>query len=111
MYPLDFQEFCWSQHIGNDVFDMLAECFAKHQEVDEFIHQRLMELYSKYLVIGGMPAAVDSFVANGSVADVRTIQENIKREYRRDISQYARKEDRLHIRAIYDSLILLPHQA
>lgn len=102
MYPLDFQEFCWSQHIGNDVFDMLAECFAKHQEVDEFIHQRLMELYSKYLVIGGMPAAVDSFVANGSVADVRTIQENIKREYRRDISQYARKEDRLHIRAIYD---------
>ena len=44
MYPLDFQEFCWSQHIGNDVFDMLAECFAKHQEVDEFIHQRLMEL-------------------------------------------------------------------
>ena len=102
MYPLDFQEFCWSQHIGNDVFDVLAECFAKHQEVDEFIHQRLMELYSKYLVIGGMPAAVDSFVANGSVADVRTIQENIKREYRRDISQYARKEDRLHIRAIYD---------
>lgn len=41
-------------------------------------------------------------MANGSVADVRTIQENIKREYRRDISQYARKEDRLHIRAIYD---------
>ena len=57
MYPLDFQEFCWSQHIGNDVFDMLAECFAKHQEVDEFIHQRLMELYSKYLVIGGMQTA------------------------------------------------------
>ncbi|MDQ4441667.1 hypothetical protein, partial [Bacillus cereus] len=73
-----------------------------HQEVDEFIHQRLMELYSTYLVIGGMPAAVDSFVANGSVADVRTIQENIKREYRRDISQYARKENRLHIRSIYD---------
>ena len=36
------------------------------------------------------------------MADVRVIQENIKREYRRDISQYARREDRLHIRGIYN---------
>ena len=102
MYPLDFEEFCWSCGIGDDVFGMLRDCFAKSKAVDAFIHKRLMELYARYLVIGGMPAAVDSFAANGSVADVRTIQENIKREYRRDIGQYARKADRLHIRSIYD---------
>lgn len=102
MHPLDFQEFCWSQNIGDEVFSMLRQSFADRQEIDEFIHHRLMDLYAQYLVIGGMPAAVDSFCTNGSVADVRTIQENIKREYRRDISQYARREDRLHIRSIYD---------
>lgn len=102
MYPMDFREFCWSQHVGDDVFDMLSDCFTEHRAVDDFIHQRLMELHAKYMVIGGMPAAVDSFTTNGSVADVRTIQENIKKAYRRDISQYARKEDRLHVKAIYD---------
>lgn len=102
MHPLDFQEFCWSQHIGDDVFDMLSACLTEQQAVDGFIHHQLMELYAKYLVIGGMPAAVDSFAANNSVADVRVIQENIKSEYRRDISQYARREDRLHIRGIYN---------
>lgn len=102
MYPLDFEEFCWSQNIGDEVFDMLRERISRQQSIDEFIHRRLMELYYTYLVIGGMPAAVESFVLNGSVADARTIQENIKREYRRDIGQYARKEDRLHIRSIYD---------
>lgn len=102
MYPLDFQEFCWSQHVGDNVFDMVADCYAAKREVDGFVHERLMDLYAKYLVVGGMPAAVDSFVSNGSVVDVRSIQSNIKREYRRDISQYARREDRLHIRSIYD---------
>lgn len=102
MYPLDFQEFCWSQNISSNVFDMLADCFTEQHAVDDFIHNRLMDLYAEYLVIGGMPAAVDSFAANSSVANARTIQENIKREYRRDIGQYARREDRLHIRSIYD---------
>ncbi|MBW3092921.1 ATP-binding protein [Bifidobacterium sp. 82T10] len=102
MHPLDFEEFCWSQGVGSDIFDMLRECLHDRREIDDFIHGRLMELYAKYLVIGGMPAAVSSFVSDGSVRNVRTIQENIKREYRRDIGQYARKEDRLHIRSIYD---------
>ena len=102
MYPLDFEEFCWSRNVGDDVFVMLRTCFSHSQPVDDFIHERLLGLFSQYLVIGGMPAAVDSFAANGSVGDVRTIQEDIKREYRRDISQYAQKENRLHIRTIYD---------
>ena len=49
-----------------------------------------------------MPAAVASFAQNNSLIDVRQVQEDIKQGYRRDISQYARKEDRLHIRSIYD---------
>lgn len=49
-----------------------------------------------------MPAAVSSFAQNNSLIDVRQAQEDIKQGYRRDISQYARKENRLHIRSIYD---------
>ena len=102
MFPLDFEEFCWSQGVSEDVFAMLRDHFERRIPVDEFVHDRLKRLFSQYLVIGGMPAAVASFTDNRSIGDVRTIQENITHEYRRDISQYARREDRLHIRSIYD---------
>ena len=102
MFPLDFEEFCWSQNVDGKIFDMLKECYEKKQPVDDFIHEHLMSLFRKYLIIGGMPAAVASFAQNNSLIDVRQAQEDIKQGYRRDISQYARKEDRLHIRSIYD---------
>ena len=102
MFPLDFEEFCWSQGVSEDVFTMLRDHFERRIPVDEFVHDRLKRLFSQYLVIGGMPAAVASFTDNKSIGDVRPSQENIKHEYRRGISQYARREDRLHIRSIYD---------
>lgn len=102
MFPLDFEEFCWSQGVSANVFAMLRDHFERRIPVDEFVHDRLKRLFSQYLVIGGMPAAVASFTDNKSIGDVRTIQENITHEYRRDISRYARREDRLHIRSIYD---------
>lgn len=102
MFPLDFEEFSWSQGVSEDVFAMLRDHFERRIPVDEFVHDRLKRLFSQYLVIGGMPAAVASFTDNKSIGDVRTIQENITHEYRRDISRYARREDRLHIRSIYD---------
>lgn len=102
MFPLDFEEFCWSQGVSEDVFTMLRDHFERRIPVDEFVHDRLKRLFSQYLVIGGMPAAVASFTDNKSIGDARTIQENITHEYRRDISRYARREDRLHIRSIYD---------
>ena len=102
MFPLDFEEFCWSQNVDGKIFGMLKECYEKKQPVDDFIHEHLMSLFRKYLIIGGMPAAVASFAQNNSLIDVRQAQEDIKQGYRRDISQYARKEDRLHIRSIYD---------
>lgn len=102
MFPLDFEEFCWSQGVNTNVFTLLHDCFERQTPVDEFIHDQLKHLFFRYLIVGGMPAAVSSFADNTNISDVRTIQENIKREYRRDISQYAHKEDRLNIRSIYD---------
>lgn len=102
MFPLDFEEFCWARNVGNDVFNLLRDCFKRAEPVDSFIHDRLMGLFHEYLVIGGMPAVVDSFATDHSVTNARTLQDNIRREYRRDISQYAHKENRLHIRSIYD---------
>lgn len=101
MYPLDFEEFCWSQGVGEGVFEELRACLAERCPVDEFIHERLMDLYTKYLIIGGMPAAVESF--DGSdLSQVRTVQQNIREQYRHDISKYAPKERRLEIKEIYD---------
>ena len=78
MFPLDFEEFCWSQNVDGKIFDMLKECYEKKQSVDDFIHEHLMSLFRKYLIIGGMPAAVASFAQNNSLIDVRQAQEDIK---------------------------------
>lgn len=101
MYPLDFEEFCWSQGVEEGVFDELRACWNDLRPIDPFVHKRLLNLYSKYLVIGGMPAAVASF--NGTdLGQVRTVQENIRNQYRHDISKYAPTDRKLEIKEIYD---------
>lgn len=102
MFPLDFEEFGWAQNVSNGVFATVRECFAELVPIDDFIHKQLLDLFRRFLVVGGMPDAVTTF--NGSIdfMQVRTVQENIKLLYRRDISKYAPVSRRLTIKEIYD---------
>ena len=62
MYPLDFREFCKANRVSQTVMDKLRECFEKKQPVDELIHEKMMELFRLYLIVGGMPAVVDAYI-------------------------------------------------
>jgi predicted AAA+ superfamily ATPase len=102
MFPLDFEEFCIALGLQDGASDAAKQAFEAGTPIPDFIHDRLMSLFHKYLVIGGMPDAVVAFLESGSIDQVRNAQHDILAFYKRDISKYAPKEDRLVIRNIFD---------
>ncbi len=101
MYPLDFEEFITCVGVGDAVIQALREAWLNHTPVDEFIHGKLMELFRLYLVVGGMPAAVNKYVESNNLQEVLTIQQDIVRLYKRDIARYAVR-DKLQIEEIFN---------
>ena len=104
MYPLDFEEFCWANGVGDDVIAETLRCFEDRKPVFGPVHARLLSLFHHYLMVGGMPAAVERFVADKDMGAVHSVQGDIIRLYREDISQYAPDEHKLVIREIFDQI-------
>lgn len=102
MYPLDFEEFCWANGITSDTSALVKEAIEAEKPIPHCIHEKLFGLFKTYLVVGGMPAVVDSYVEKTDIQAVRTIQKDIVSQYRADISKYAPRDRRLVIRNIYD---------
>ncbi len=103
MYPLDFEEFCWACGVGKEVFGHVRECFAKTLPVISSVHDRLLDLFHRYLMVGGMPAVVTRFIETNNIAEVKRVQDDIIRLYRADISKYAQIR-KLVIREIFDQI-------
>ena len=70
MYPLDIQEFATAVGVSNDVIGHLHECFEQQKAVDEYIHQPMLELVRLYLIVGGMPAAVQRYLDTNNLRRV-----------------------------------------
>ena len=101
MCPVDLQEFFEAIGIGNDVIKHLRKCFEEKSPVDDFIHQRMLEAVRLYLIVGGMPAAVQKYLDTNNLRRVFEEQRGIIRTYKRDITQYALNR-KLQIEEIYD---------
>lgn len=101
MCPVDLQEFFEAIGIGNDVMKHLRKCFEEKSPVDDFIHQRMLEAVRLYLIVGGMPAAVQKYLDTNNLRRVFEEQRGIIRTYKRDITQYALNR-KLQIEEIYD---------
>ncbi len=101
MYPLDFEEFLLANGFNSFAIDALRQRFAEQKSVEELIHNRVMELFRKYLIVGGMPDAVNSFIKSKNVVELRKIQSDIIDYYGDDASKYDR-DHKLKIKRIYD---------
>ena len=78
MYPLTFLEFCRARNVPEAVFDRLRECYEHMQPVSDAIHGPLVDLFRRYLVVGGMPEVVQAYVALAAdMGEVRTKQEDL----------------------------------
>ena len=101
MYPLDFEEFLWATGVGKDWIDGLRSRFEHEDALDENTHNVLMKRFKYYLLVGGMPEAINNYLKDRNMARVRQTHKDIHDLYRIDASQYD-QEHRLIIRKIFD---------
>lgn len=103
MYALDFEEFLISQGFNSFAISVLKSKYEKQESLDESTHERVMDLFKKYLLVGGLPDAVNSYNKDKNIVNVRTIQNEIHAYYGADASKYD-NERKLKIRRIYDQI-------
>lgn len=101
MFPLDFEEFLYANGLSELVINTLRNKFNHEEGLDESTHNKMMDYFKKYLLIGGMPDAVNSYLENHNIQLVREIQNEIHDYYATDASKYD-SERKLNIRRIYD---------
>lgn len=103
MYPLDFEEFLLSQGFNSYSINALKNKYERQESLDETTHEKVMDLFKKYLLIGGLPDAVNSYIKDKNIVNVRKIQSEIYGYYGADASKYD-TERKLKIRRIYDQI-------
>ena len=102
MYPMDFEEFLAANQVSEQTLHMLKESFEACKPVDEFIHQRLLALFFIYLIVGGMPDAVKTYIATKDIREVDKVQRDIVMLYKEDFSQYESEDKKLKLISVYD---------
>lgn len=103
MYPMDFEEFLIANGVGQAVIETMRDRFLKGEAIPEAIHRKLMDLFRKYILVGGLPEAVDSYVRDANVVEFRRIQKDVHNLYAVDASKY--EEDsgkKLKVRRIFE---------
>ena len=103
MYPLDFEEFLWAMGAGEDAIEKIGKKLTTGESIDESAHEYVMKQLKYYLLVGGLPEAVDLFARSRNLFKVRTVQKDIHDLYGIDASQYD-KERKLKIQRIYDMI-------
>lgn len=101
MYPCDFEEFIRAVGIQETVIESLREAWTAKKPVDAYVHQKMMQLVNLYLLVGGMPAAVQTYLDTNDMQRVLAEQRSILALYKKDIARYD-PDDKLYINDIFD---------
>lgn len=101
MFPLDFEEFLYANGMSRMAVSAMRKKFEKREALDEAMHNKMMDFFRKYLLVGGLPDAVNSYLSDHNIQLVREIQREIHDYYAADASKYD-EEKKLKIRRIYD---------
>ncbi|MGM9860782.1 MAG: ATP-binding protein [Muribaculaceae bacterium] len=103
MYPMDFEEFLIANSVGSVAIDSMRDCFKSQDGLSETMHNKMMDLFRKYLIVGGLPKAVETFVESRNIVEIRSIQNEVHSLYEVDCTKYEEEHNRkLQIRRIYD---------
>lgn len=103
MYPLSFKEFIKALGVSNEIIDILKQSYKNRTEVDTFIHNKLIDLFNLYLIVGGMPEAVSIYIETNNLEKVSKVHEKIIRLYKQDFSKYE-VNNKLKLKEIYDAM-------
>lgn len=103
MFPLDFEEFLYASGMSAFALSSVRKKFEQLEAIDETMHNKMMDLFRKFLLVGGLPDAVNSYLEEKNIQSIRNIQNEIHSYYAADASKYDR-EKKLKIRRVYDLL-------
>lgn len=103
MYPLDFEEFLLAMGCAQETIDGVRSKYELHESLNDSLHRYMLQQFKIYLLVGGMPEAINKFLVARNIAHVRKIQSDIHTLYRIDASQYDETK-KLVIRRIYDMI-------
>lgn len=101
MYPIDFEEFLIANGIGKLALETMRECFSNLKPLPDLLHNKILDLFKKYLIVGGLPDAVNTFIEQQNIVTIRNIHENIVNLYSLDVAKYEKENSKLKIQRIY----------
>ena len=102
IYPMDFEEFLWA--IGDEMtMPFIKKCYDNKKPLGQAMHRKVMNLFRQYLIVGGMPQAVEKFIETRDFNEVDTVKRRILNLYRNDISKHAEGYE-LKTTAIFDEI-------
>ncbi|MBQ9587318.1 MAG: ATP-binding protein [Bacteroidales bacterium] len=105
MFQLDFEEFLIANGFGTEAIDMLRNAYENRQSLSVEHHNHVMDLFRRYLLVGGMPDAVNTYLETHNIVRVREVQEGIRTLYASDASKYEKEQSKkLLIRRIYEMI-------
>lgn len=92
MFPLDFEEWLWANGVSEQLTEQIRQAYINTSTVDSFLHEQLMKHYRTFLIVGGMPKVVATYLENPDFAETRNQQSIIIDSYRLDIAKYAAEQ-------------------
>ncbi len=102
MFPMDFEEFLWA--MGDEkTIPFLKECFENLRPLGQAMHRRVMNDFRQYILVGGMPQAVEAYMKSKSFEDTDRIKRRILRLYREDITKFAKGYE-AKVLAVFDEM-------
>ncbi len=93
MHGLDFEEFLWAKGVEEDVIKMVKECFEAKRPIPKAIHIFLLRCFKEYLIVGGMPDAVNAFIKDNSFSSSEAVLKSLLSSYRDDFGRYLDKNE------------------
>ena len=103
MYPLDFEEYLWAKGVSEDVVNTIKSTLHNRKPIDNFMHEQLSKYYREYLIVGGMPEVVNTYLHNVDFAKTLQVQRSIVDSYRDDIAKYAGNE-KTRVKLFFDAI-------
>lgn len=104
MHPLDFEEFLWANGINEMVIDSVKSCFENEKVVPDGIHKVMMGLLYRYVIVGGLPEVVNTFLETKNIELTYKVQRNLIAGYEEDMVKYANDSDKSRIRECFESI-------
>lgn len=104
MKPLSFEEFLWANKYTEEHIKLIEEFYIKEEQVSQGLHELFNDLFLQYVVVGGMPEAVSTFIKTRNIALVAQVQKDIIEDYNKDIAKYASSNVKEKVRECYKSI-------